>query len=78
MQINALGNQLSNLWSYFFEESVTNELDLTVTSIFSEFFPMEVVREITKYADFDTSKILLSVSKEMNNVFLVKMKQEGN
>ncbi len=32
------------------------------------FFPVDVLREITKYADFDTSKILLSVSKDMNNV----------
>ncbi len=36
--------------------------------IFSEVFPNEVFLEITKYADFDTSKILLSVSKVMNNV----------
>ncbi|MBA3603685.1 MAG: hypothetical protein H0W50_08605 [Parachlamydiaceae bacterium] len=75
MHINACGNQLSNLGSSFSENSkhnnnstTTNDSAKSAVSIFSEVFPLEVVREITNYADFDTSKILLRVSKGMNNV----------
>ncbi|MBA3603600.1 MAG: hypothetical protein H0W50_08165 [Parachlamydiaceae bacterium] len=74
MQVNACGNQLSNLGSSFSEKSIQNNSTITndsvvaVASIFSEFSPMDVVGEITKYADFDTLKVLLSVSKNINTV----------
>ncbi len=72
MQINALGNQLSNLEGSFSEKSVINELELTVTSIYFELLPKDVVQEITKYADFDASKNLLSVSKWISKVISIQ------
>ncbi len=72
MQINALGNQPSSLVSSFSENSIRNDIDLTVTAIYFKILPLEVIPEITKYADFDTSKNLLSVSKDFQKVIFIQ------
>ncbi len=68
MLVNPLENQIINLKSFVFEKDITIK---TVGSVGEGAFicalPMDVIREITKYADFDTSKILLGVSKRINN-----------
>ncbi|MBA3604121.1 MAG: hypothetical protein H0W50_10905 [Parachlamydiaceae bacterium] len=66
MLVNTLENQIINLESFFLEKDITI---ITVGSVvegaFVSALPMDVIREITKYADFDTSKILLGVSKRI-------------
>ncbi|MBA3603932.1 MAG: hypothetical protein H0W50_09920 [Parachlamydiaceae bacterium] len=66
MQINACGNQPSNY------NAITN------SSIGFEVLPMDVVREITNYADFDASKNLSCVSKAINNVISIRNVKRKN
>ncbi len=68
MLINSLGNQLSNLESSFSENSIGNNS----SDNRSELFPMDVIGQIAKYTDFDTSKILMAVSKRISNVILIQ------
>ncbi len=72
MQINALEVQLSNLVSSFSENSIRNDITLTVTSIYCEHLPMDVIPEIIKYTDFDTSKNFFSVSKYIRKVIFIQ------
>ncbi len=66
--MEALGIKLTNFVISLSEKSIRNDVSVNVALFFFDFLPMDVVREITKDADFDTSKTLLSVSKGMNNL----------
>ncbi len=49
-----------------------------LNAVDSELLPMDVMQEIAKYADFDTSKILSSVSKGIRNVISIQNKERRN